>query len=151
MLKTPARTPVANAICERVMGTMRRECLDVMIPLNERHLYRILTEWMTHYNEGRPHKSLGPGIPQPRSSLPVSRQVHRHQLPIGQRVVARVVLGGLHHQDHSRPAPPRPWPRRRSGVSRMAKPCVTRWRPNSTYSTKRSWWFGPMGPAVVAK
>ena len=60
------RTLVANAVCERVIGTIRRDCLDFMIPLNERHLYRILKEWMTHYNEGRPHKSLGPGIPQPK-------------------------------------------------------------------------------------
>jgi transposase InsO family protein len=98
VLKTPVRTPVANAICERVIGTMRRECLDFVIPLNERHLYSILQEWVTHYNEGRPHMSLGPGIPQPRAALPMSCQTHRHQLPIGQRVVTRSVLSGLHQE-----------------------------------------------------
>ncbi len=97
VLKTPVRTPVANSICERVLGTMRRECLDFVIPLNETHLYGILKEWVAHYNEGRPHMSLGPGIPQPRSLLPVSRQTHRHQIPAGQRAEARPVLGGLHH------------------------------------------------------
>jgi transposase InsO family protein len=98
VLKTPVRTPVANSICERVIGTMRRECLDLMIPLNERHLYRILREWIKHYNESRPHRSLGPGIPQPSSSLPVSLQSHRHRLPTDKRVVTRSVLSGLHHE-----------------------------------------------------
>ena len=44
-LKTPIRAPLANAYCERLIGTMRRECLDYMIPLNDRHLRRILREW----------------------------------------------------------------------------------------------------------
>jgi putative transposase len=98
VLKTPVRAPVANAICERVIGTLRRECLDFVIPLNARHLYRILKAWVAHYNEGRPHMSLGPGIPQRRPALPVSPQAHRHRIPTGQRVVARSVLGGLHHE-----------------------------------------------------
>jgi transposase InsO family protein len=97
VLKTPVRTPVANAICERVIGTLRRECLDFMIPLNERHLHSILKEWMAHYNEGRPHMSLGPGIPQPRPGQSVSRPVPRHQIPTGRQVVSRPVLNGLHH------------------------------------------------------
>ena len=99
VLKTPVRTPVANAICERVIGTLRRECLDFVIPRNACHLLGLLKEWVTHYNEGRLYMALGPGIPQPRSPLPVSHQVHRHQIPRGQRVVARSVLNGL-HQDY---------------------------------------------------
>ena len=98
VIKTPVRTPVANALCERVIGTMRRECLDFVIPLNARHLYSVLKEWVTHYNEGRPHMSLGPGIPQPRAALPLSCQTHRHQIPIDQRVVTRSVLSGLHQE-----------------------------------------------------
>ena len=47
--------------CERVIGTIRRECLDWMILLNEAHLRRVLREWVAHYNRGRPHASLGPG------------------------------------------------------------------------------------------
>jgi transposase InsO family protein len=97
VLKTPVQTPVANAICERVIGTMRRECLDFVIPLNERHLYGLLKEWVTHYNEGRPHMSLGPGIPQPLLALPVGLQAQRHWLSRGQDVVSRPILNGLHH------------------------------------------------------
>jgi putative transposase len=98
VLKTPVQTPVANAICERVIGTMRRECLDFVIPLNASHLYGILKEWVTHYNEGRPHMSLGPGIPRSISLFPGSRLPHRHRIAAGQRVVSRPVIGGLHHE-----------------------------------------------------
>ena len=98
VVKTPARTPVANSICERVLGSLRRECLDFLIPLNERHLYGILKEWVGHYNEGRPHMSLGPGIPKPIRALPVSQQAHRHQISTGQRIETRPVVGGLHHE-----------------------------------------------------
>ena len=63
VLKTPVRTPQANAHCERFIGTARRECLDWMIPLNERHLRRVLAEWIPHYNGERPHSALGPGLP----------------------------------------------------------------------------------------
>jgi transposase InsO family protein len=66
VLKSPPRCPKANAICERVIGTIRRECLDWMIPLSERHLRSILKSWVEHYNRGRPHSSLGPGVPDPR-------------------------------------------------------------------------------------
>src|SRR5262249_5907440 len=97
VLKTPVRTPVANASCERVIGTLRRECLDFVISLNEKHLYGILKEWVTYYNQGRPHMSLGPGIPEPIRTLPVLRQAHRHRIPTGHRIVARPVIGGLHH------------------------------------------------------
>ena len=51
VLKTPIPVPQANAYCERVIGTARRECLDWCIPLNERHLRRILAEWVPHYND----------------------------------------------------------------------------------------------------
>jgi len=98
VLKTPMRTPVANSICERVIGTLRRECLDFVIPLNTSHLYGVLKEWVTHYNEGRPHMSLGPGIPRSISLFPVSRLPHRHRIAADQRVVSRPVIGGLHHE-----------------------------------------------------
>jgi putative transposase len=65
ILKTPFQAPQANAFCERLIGTVRRECLDFLIPLNERHLRGILREWVTHYNQGRPDSRLGPGIPDP--------------------------------------------------------------------------------------
>jgi putative transposase len=95
-LKTPPSVPQANAFCERVIGTVRRECLDHLIPLNERHLRRILSAWVTHYNHGRPHASLGPGIPQP--TAPAVPRSPGHQLPRGHRVAARPILGGLRHE-----------------------------------------------------
>jgi putative transposase len=97
VLKTPPRAPQANAICERLLGTLRRECLDFIIPLTDSQLRRLLQEWGTHYNKGRPHMSLGPGIPQPPVSLPAALQAHRHRLAEHQRVVAHLILGGLHH------------------------------------------------------
>jgi putative transposase len=96
VLKTPIRSPQANAYCERLLGTMRRECLDFMIPLNERHLRRILRGWVSHYNRGRPHSRLGPGIPDSRSA-PAPR-LHPHHFEEGERVVSTLVLGGLHHE-----------------------------------------------------
>ena len=98
VLKTPVRSPKANSVCERLLGTLRRECLDFLIPLTEQHLQRLLNEWVPHYNEGRPHMSLGPGIPQPLPHVPVSPHAHRHQLPAHLRVADRLILGGLHHE-----------------------------------------------------
>jgi putative transposase len=98
ILKTPPKSPQANAICERVIGTLRRECLDFVIPFTETHLRCLLVEWVTHYNEERPHMSLGPGIPQPSVSVPVPLPQHRHGLAALHLVVSRPVLGGLHHE-----------------------------------------------------
>ena len=64
VLKTPVRAPKANAYCERLVGTIPRECLDFLIPVGEAHLKRILREYVRHYNRGRTHSSLGPGIPE---------------------------------------------------------------------------------------
>jgi putative transposase len=97
ILKTPFRAPQANAFCERLIGTTRRECLDFLIPLNERHLQAVLQEWVTHYNQGRPHSSLGPGLPEPGVSCQ-QVQDHGHHLPRNQNVVNRAILGGLHHE-----------------------------------------------------
>lgn len=97
VLRTPYRAPQANAFCERLIGTMRRECLDFVIPWNERHLRRLLKEWVAHYNQGRPHSSLGPGIPEPESCYD-RPQFCGHDIPRGHRVVAKAVLNGLHHE-----------------------------------------------------
>lgn len=96
VLKTPIRTPQANAFCERLIGTMRRECLDFMIPLNDRHLRRMIREWVSHYNRGRPHSRLGPGFPDQRSAPP--SRAHRHRFEKVERVTSKPVLGGLHHE-----------------------------------------------------
>jgi putative transposase len=98
VLKTPPQSPQANALCERLIGTLRWECLDYLIPLSDNHLRRILMRWVHHYNKGRPHMALGPGIPQSLAALPVPLQEQRHRLPAHCRVVARPILGGLHHE-----------------------------------------------------
>jgi putative transposase len=98
VLKTPPRSPKANSLCERVIGTLRRECLDFLIPLTENHLRIVTKNWVTHYNRGRPHSSLGPGIPDPPVDLPVTPNKRRHRIPSHCQVVARPVLGGLHHE-----------------------------------------------------
>ena len=96
VLRTPVRCPQANAFCERLIGTIRRECLDWLIALNERHLRTVLREWVTHYNQGRAHASLGPGIP----AVPPDRlaQPNGHQIPAGHDVIAAPILAGLHHE-----------------------------------------------------
>ena len=98
ILKTPVRSPQANALCERLLGTLRRECLDYLIPLSEHYVWRILKQWVPHYNVGRPHMALGPGIPQPSASLQVPLQAHRHLLPPHVLIIAQSILGGLHHE-----------------------------------------------------
>jgi putative transposase len=65
LLKTPPQSSQANARCERLLGTLCREYVDFVIPLSENHLRCLLTAWVGHYNVGRPHMSLGLGIPQP--------------------------------------------------------------------------------------
>ena len=97
VLRSRPHSPMANAICERLIGTIRRECLDWLIPLSESHLRIILKEWVRHYNEGRPHMSLGPGVPDPLwrvSAAHISCDGHHLTHP----VLAREVLGGLHHE-----------------------------------------------------
>jgi putative transposase len=96
-LRTPVRSPQANAFCERLVGTIRRECLDFVIPLNERHLRKILREWVGHYNRGRPHTSLGPGIPDPPTDPPIVES-NGHRAPEGKRIAVTPILGGLHHE-----------------------------------------------------
>jgi transposase InsO family protein len=63
IIKSPVRAPRANAICERVIGTIRRECLDRMLILGRRHLETVLAEYVEHYNSHRPHRSLNQRVP----------------------------------------------------------------------------------------
>jgi transposase InsO family protein len=105
VLKSPPHCPKANAICERVIGTIRRECLDWLIPMSEGHLRSILKSWVEHYNRGRPYSSLGPGVPDPPCILAMVQKVKsRHRLGEGVAVVAKSVLGGLHHEYSTAPS-----------------------------------------------
>jgi transposase InsO family protein len=82
---TPVRAPRANAIAERVVRTLRQECLDHVIVLHEAHLGAVLREYVAYYNTARPHRSLGLAPPLPAERRPTG--------PIR----ARPILGGLHH------------------------------------------------------
>jgi len=84
---TPVRAPRANAIAERVVGTLRRECLDHLVILNEAHLRAVLAEFVRYYNVERPHRALALETPTPA--------VRAAAGPIS----SRPVLGGLHHSD----------------------------------------------------
>jgi putative transposase len=70
IIKTPVRAPRANAVCERVIGTLRRECLDRMLILGRRHLEAVLVEFVDHYNAHRPHRSLTQRCPRSWDSDP---------------------------------------------------------------------------------
>ncbi|MGI8451391.1 MAG: integrase core domain-containing protein [Streptosporangiaceae bacterium] len=59
ILASPPQAPRANAVCERVIGTLRRELFDRLLIVNEHHLRRVLTGYLLHYNAARPHRALG--------------------------------------------------------------------------------------------
>ena len=86
---TPIATPQANAVAERLIGTFRRECLDHMIIVNERHLRHVLREFVRHYNGARPHQALELEVPDAGMGPPAARSGP---------VVSRPVLGGLTHE-----------------------------------------------------
>jgi hypothetical protein len=89
----------ANSICERVIGTIRRECLAWISSMSEKHLRAILAEWVTYDNRARVHKALGPGVPDPpKDNVPMARSESRHRLAAGTCVLAKLVLCGLHHE-----------------------------------------------------
>ncbi len=70
VIRTPVRAPRANAICERVIGTIRRECLDRMLILGRRHLDAVLAEYVAHYNTHRLHRTLGQRAPSTLDATP---------------------------------------------------------------------------------
>ena len=72
ILKTPVRTPVANSFAERWIGSIRRELLDRTIIWNRRQLERLIVEYIAHYNEHRPHRSLEQRPPTPATDPPDS-------------------------------------------------------------------------------
>jgi putative transposase len=67
VIRTPVRAPTTNAVAERFVGTMRRECLDWILIINRRHLQSVLREFVDHYNGHRPHRALGLAPPEPRT------------------------------------------------------------------------------------
>ena len=73
ILASPPQAPRANAICERIIGTLRRELLDRVLIVDEHHLGRALTEYLRHYNAARPHRSLGQPTPAQAETQPPQR------------------------------------------------------------------------------
>src|SRR5262249_17502413 len=65
VIRTPIRAPRANAVCERFLGSVRRECIDHTLILGERHLGRVLTEYVGYFNRARPHQGIAQRTPHP--------------------------------------------------------------------------------------
>ncbi len=89
VLKTPYRAPKANAICERFMGSVRRECLDHILVLGEQHLYRVIGEYVEYFNRARPHQGIGQQIPE--GDVAVLKEQKKG------KIIAFPILNGLHH------------------------------------------------------
>ena len=88
-MKIPPRSPNLNPICERFLGSVRRECLDHVIILSEQHLRRVLKEYVeTYFYHARPHQGLGQAMP-----VAESRAVRN----VDGNIVAFPILGGVHH------------------------------------------------------
>ena len=85
---TAPRSPWQNAYAERAIGSIRRECLDHVIVLNERHLRRLLMSYLAYYHRSRTHLSLEKDCPEPRRILS----------PHEGKIVAFPQVGGLHHR-----------------------------------------------------
>jgi putative transposase len=96
VLRTPYGAPKANAICERFLGSVRRECLDHFLILSERHLHRLMKEYGEYFNHARPHQGLGQRIP--------CRPLQGAGSSESEQVASRPVLGGLHHDYRLRSA-----------------------------------------------
>jgi hypothetical protein len=90
VVKTPVQAPRANAYAERWVRSVRAECLDWILIWNRRHLERVLSAYVAHYNLARPHRGLGLEVPVAPDSV-----------PLGTGPIERVdVLGGLIHEYH---------------------------------------------------
>jgi putative transposase len=89
LIKTPLCAPRANAVCERFIGSVRRECLNHLLIRDESHLFRMLKAYIQYFNSCRPHQGIGQRLPQPQSEAV--------RLPQTGPIVARTILDGLHH------------------------------------------------------
>jgi len=98
LLHTPYHAPRANALCERFLGSVRRECLDHLLILHERHLSRVLKEYVAYVNHDRPHQGIGQAIP---ATVATKTITPKRPPPRGEGPIRAVpILGGLHHAYH---------------------------------------------------
>lgn len=92
VVKTPVRAPRANAVAERWVGTVRRECLDHVLVFGRRHLQRVLGAYVEHYNRARPHRALGLQPPDRECEAEGADRIH---------VRRRDVLGLIHEYERA--------------------------------------------------
>src|SRR5215210_3889258 len=90
VLRTPAQAPNANAVAERVVRSIRAECLDHLLILNQRHLTFVLKQYLAYYNHRRPHQGLGQALPVPLAPCPTAPAAP-------EQVRCHPVLGGIIH------------------------------------------------------
>jgi len=99
ILKTPFRTPNANAYAERFVRTIRSECLDHLLVVNVGHLERILRSYSKHYNSFRPHQGISQQIPAPTVPLPgLDTMFGQPSGSYRRHIRRRDRLGGLIHE-----------------------------------------------------
>jgi hypothetical protein len=81
VIKTPARSPRANAFAERFVGTLRRECFDHLLIYGERHLRTVLAEYERHFNHHRPHqgRSLRPPLHDPSAMIDMAARIYHRR------------------------------------------------------------------------
>ena len=89
VLHTPPKSPLCNSICERFLGSVRRECLDHIVILSENHLRRVALEYVRYFNGSRPHQGIEQKVPKPTDTLGNEE---------GADIVESSILGGLHHE-----------------------------------------------------
>jgi putative transposase len=88
-VETPYRTPEANGVCERFMGSLRRECMDHILIHDDKHLRRVVTEYAAYFNQERPHQGIEQRIP--------NQYDQTRSKPTSGRIISKAILGGLHH------------------------------------------------------
>jgi transposase InsO family protein len=90
LIHTPPYAPKTNAICERFIGSVRRECLDHILILSEKHVQRVIHEYCAFFNQARPHQGIGQQIPSPSREVGLPEYARRE-------IIGVPILNGLHH------------------------------------------------------
>jgi len=97
ILRTAVRAPRMNAICERLVETLRRELLDRVLIISERHLQAVLTEYQAHYNTARPHQGIAQRVPDDKPDVPRRIGTDLDTLQIRRRPVLNGLINEYTH------------------------------------------------------